>query len=80
MFIYYEDRIPSVASDESAVGLERDDRMSEFKDKVVVVTGGANGIGKCITEEFRKEGVRYMFVLFQFNLLTIYQSKLVFAP
>ena len=43
MFIYYEDRIPSVASDESAVGLERDDRMSEFKDKVVVVTGGANG-------------------------------------
>ena len=63
MFIYYEDRIPSVASDESAVGLERDDRMSEFKDKVVVVTGGANGIGKCITEEFRKEGVRYMFVL-----------------
>lgn len=54
--------------------------MSEFKDKVVVVTGGANGIGKCITEEFRKEGVRYMFVLFQFNLLTIYQSKLVFAP
>ena len=80
MFIYYEDRIPSVASNESAVGLERDDRMSEFKDKVVVVTGGANGIGKCITEEFRKEGVRYMFVLFQFNLLTIYQSKLVFAP
>ena len=25
--------------------------MYEFKDKVVVVTGGANGIGKCITEE-----------------------------
>lgn len=27
-----------------------------FKDKVVVVTGGAKGIGRCIAEEFSKEG------------------------
>ena len=30
--------------------------MLMFKDKIVIVTGGANGIGRCITEEFRKQG------------------------
>ena len=28
----------------------------DFKDKIVIVTGGAQGIGKCIVDEFRKEG------------------------
>ena len=29
-----------------------------FRDKIVVVTGGANGIGKCICEEFEKAGAK----------------------
>ena len=27
-----------------------------FKDKVVIITGGANGIGRCIADEFRSQG------------------------
>jgi len=30
--------------------------MFDFKDKIVVVTGGAHGIGKCICEKFREAG------------------------
>ena len=27
-----------------------------FKNKVVIITGGANGIGRCIADEFRSQG------------------------
>ena len=30
--------------------------MKAFENKVAVITGGANGIGRCIAEEFRKNG------------------------
>ena len=29
--------------------------MNEFQNKVIVITGGAGGIGKCIAEEFKKQ-------------------------
>ena len=33
-----------------------------FQNKVVVVTGGAAGIGKCITEEFTKPHKRRVYL------------------
>ena len=32
--------------------------MSDFKDRVAVITGGARGIGLCIREEFEKRGAK----------------------
>lgn len=34
----------------------------EFKDKVCVITGAANGIGRCIAESFLREGASVAFV------------------
>ena len=41
--------------------------MFDFKDKVVVVTGGAQGIGKCIVEEFEKHGAKVAIIDLQDN-------------
>ena len=32
--------------------------MGEVENKVAVITGGASGIGKCIADEFRKNGAK----------------------
>jgi len=31
-------------------------KKEDFKDKIVIVTGDAQGIGRCIAEEFQKAG------------------------
>ena len=41
--------------------------MFDFQDKVVVVTGGAQGIGKCICEEFKKYGANVATIDIQAN-------------
>ena len=39
----------------------------EFQDKVVVVTGGVQGIGKCICEMFREAGAKVCIIDVQEN-------------
>ena len=29
--------------------------MSDYENKVAVITGGASGIGKCVADEFKKQ-------------------------
>ncbi len=41
--------------------------MFQFQDKVVVVTGGAQGIGKCICDEFAKAGAKVCVIDLQDN-------------
>ena len=41
--------------------------MYDFENKVVVVTGGAQGIGKCICEEFEKLGAKVCTIDLQEN-------------
>ncbi len=36
--------------------------MENFTDKVVIVTGGAQGIGRCIADEFRKAGAHIVVI------------------
>ncbi|MBE5778653.1 MAG: SDR family oxidoreductase [Clostridiales bacterium] len=41
--------------------------MFDFKNKVVVITGGAHGIGLCMAEEFKKHGARVCCIDLQEN-------------
>ena len=41
--------------------------MFDFKDKVVAITGAAQGIGKCIRETFEKAGAKVCIIDVQDN-------------
>lgn len=41
--------------------------MGYWENKIAVVTGGAHGIGRCITEEFAKKGVHVIVIDIQEN-------------
>ena len=51
-----------------------------FQDKVIVITGGANGIGKCIAEEFKKQGAHVCVIDCAEILSLIEQGKIDTTP
>lgn len=52
----------------SSLCLKRNgEKMFQFQDKIVVVTGGVQGIGKCICEEFEKAGAKVCVIDLQEN-------------
>ena len=36
--------------------------MNEFENKVVIITGGASGIGKCIAEQFYNQKAKVVII------------------
>lgn len=37
-------------------------KLGNFENKVVIVSGGSSGIGKCITEQFVKENAKVIII------------------
>ena len=48
-----------------------------FQKKVIVITGGAGGIGKCIAEEFQKQGAYVCIILRKVPVLSIFPPPVI---